>query len=340
MKILFLYLFVLLSICIYSQDEIFRVMSYNIENYFDCVDDPLTHDEEYLPGGMRGWNYQRYTQKQYNIARVIASLGSWEPPALIGLCEVESRKAMMDLIRGPLKNIGYRFSHFESPDFRGIDVALLYHPEQFNILQEQAITVRFLDNPQSTTRDILYVKGTAPIGDTLHVFVCHFPSRLGGELESEGKRVRAATVLRQSVDSLFMLNAQANIIIMGDFNDHPDDMSLSEMLQAACPDDNLKSAQLYNLIFPFHVEGRGTHKHEGEWGVLDHLIVSDNLLKSENKLSTSCRNTYIHDPPFLMEDDLKFLGLKPRRTYIGMKYNDGFSDHLPIYLDFIMRRRE
>ncbi len=338
MKTLLSYLFVLIPLFLFSQNDIFRVVSYNVENYFDCVDDTLTHDEEYLPGGMRGWNFKRYTQKQYNIAKVISSLASWQPPALIGLMEVESRKAMLDLVRGPLKNLRYRFSHFESPDFRGIDVALLYDPTQFTLIQEEAITVRFPDNPRSTTRDILHVKGIAPTGDTLHVFVCHFPSRLGGELESEDKRVRAAAVLRQSVDSLFMLSAHANIIIMGDFNDHPNDLSLMHTLRAKRLTEPVQATELYNLMYTFHDAGKGTHKHQAEWGVLDHMIVSGNLLKSGNKLFTSPTRMYIHDPPFLLEEDMKFLGYKPRRTYIGMKYNDGFSDHLPIYVDFGMGR--
>lgn len=340
MKTLLSYLFVLIPLLVFSQDEIFRVMSYNVENYFDCVDDTLTHDEEYLPGGIRGWNLNRYTQKQYNIARVICSLASWQPPALIGLMEVESRKAMLDLVRGSLKNLRYRFSHFESPDFRGIDVALLYDPAQFKLIHEEAISVRFPNNPRSTTRDILYVKGTAPTGDTLHVFVCHFPSRLGGELESEDKRVRAAAVLRQSVDSLFMLQDHANIIIMGDFNDHPNDISLADVLHAERSSEPFQSTCLYNLMYSFHDKGKGTHKHQAEWGVLDHLIVSGNLLQCENKLFTTPAHMYIHDPPFLLEEDMKFLGYKPRRTYIGMKYNEGFSDHLPIYVDFGMRRGE
>ncbi len=338
MKTLTKYLFVFLPFVCFAQGNVFRVMSYNVENYFDCVDDPLTKDEDYLPGGIRGWNYQRYTQKQYNIAKVIMSLGSWCPPALVGLSEVESRKAMMDLVRGPLRNLRYHFAHFESPDFRGIDVALLYQPDQFKLIQKKAINVSFPNRPGTTTRDILYVKGIAPTGDSLHVFVCHFPSRLGGQLESEDKRIQAASILRQSVDSLFKQNNQAKIIIMGDFNDHPNDASLITYLQAIHFSDEPQSDQLYNMMFHFHLDGKGTHKHQAEWGVLDHIIVSGDLLKQDSKFYTTQDDIYIHDPEFLLEEDLKFLGYKPRRTYIGMKYNNGFSDHLPIYIDFHMSR--
>ncbi len=329
-------MFVFSPLISFSQKNIFRVMSYNVENYFDCVDDPLTCDEEYLPGGLRGWNYQRYTQKQYNIAKVIVSLGSWYPPALVGLSEVESRKALFDLIRGPLKNLRYHFAHFESPDFRGIDVALLYQPEQFKLIEKKAINVSFPNRPGVTTRDILYVKGVVPTADSLHVFVCHFPSRLGGKLESEDKRIQAASILRQSVDSLFKRDNQAKIVIMGDFNDHPDDVSLIKCLRAIRSSEELHANQLYNMMFHFHLDGKGTHKHGAEWGVLDHIIISGALLKQNSKFYTSQNDIYIHNPEFLLEEDLKFLGYKPRRTYIGMRYNNGFSDHLPIYIDFHM----
>lgn len=337
MRICLLSFSIILSFYLFSQDRnTFRVMCYNVENYFDCIDDSLAHDEEFLPGGMRGWNYSRYVQKQYNIARVIVSADSWEPPEIIGLCEVESHKCLFDLIKGPLKNLHYRFSHFESPDARGVDVALLYKPESFKPFLEEPLTITFPDSPHSKTRDILYVAGIVrATDDTLHVFVCHFPSRLGGELESEGKRVHVAQILKSKVDDIFTSQSDANILIMGDFNDYPDNKSMMQVLQAISPEtDSFDSKQLFNLMLPLHKQGTGTHKHDGEWGALDQFIISGSLLKKDNRLFTRLSDVHIHKPEFLLEDDTKYLGQKPFRTYVGLKYHGGYSDHLPIYVDF------
>lgn len=340
MKVLLCCLLSSLYVGAYALDNesVFRVMCYNVENYFDCVDDPETKDEEYLPGGMRGWNYTRYVEKQYNIARVLAAIGEWEPPALVGLCEVESRKAMLDLVVwGPLKNLRYRFVHHESPDIRGIDVALLYQPDVFKLLHDEPIRVTFTDAPHSTTRDILYVMGELQSRDTLHVFVCHFPSRLGGELESESRRIDAARILRNKIDEIFDFDENAKIIIMGDFNDYPDNKSIYKVLQAQEPHTPFIPSSLYNLMYPKHQEGKGTHKHEGEWGVLDQLIVSGSLLDDRLQIHTTPSSVHIFEKDFLLEDDWKFLGKKPFRTYIGMKYAGGFSDHLPVYVDFYLK---
>jgi endonuclease/exonuclease/phosphatase family metal-dependent hydrolase len=336
MKNLLFLLLISCSVSVFASEKndvrIFRVMCYNVENYFDCVDDTLTRDEEYLPGGIRGWNYSRYVQKQFNIARVIAAVGGWEPPALVGLCEVESRKAMFDLVRGSLKNLQYRFVHHESPDARGVDVALLFLPEYFELLYDEPLRVTFPDAPKATTRDILYVTGKVPTGDTLHVFVCHFPSRLGGELESAGRRNAAAGVLRNRIDEIFKMNADANVIVMGDFNDYPDNESMQLVLKAMSPEEPYQRSTLYNLMFPMHKAGTGTHKHEAEWGALDQIIVSANLLNRKGAFYAT--ETHIFNADFLLEDDAKHLGKKPFRTYTGMKYAGGFSDHLPIYTDF------
>ena len=163
----------------------FRVVCYNVENYFDCVDDSLTDDSEFLPGGIRGWNHARYRLKQAHVARVLAAIAGWDTPALVGLCEVESRKALTDLVRySPLRSFGYEFIHFDSPDVRGVDVALLYHPYRFFPIRAQAVPVVFADPDERPTRDILYVQGSTMYDDTLHVLLHHAPSRMGGEAAS------------------------------------------------------------------------------------------------------------------------------------------------------------
>ena len=313
----------------------FKIMCYNVENFFDCVDDSLTSDEEFTPTGIRGWNYKKYQKKQANIAKVISAIGGWDAPAIVGICEVESRKCLIDLARySGLKNLRYKFLHHESPDARGIDVALLYQPNLFKPIHDQAITIHFPNAPQSRTRDILFASGIIPTGDTLHVFVCHFPSRLDGELESEEKRTFVASVLRTKVDSIFAANKNPNIVIMGDFNDFPTNASLLEVLKAQPLNDSISDKGLYNLMYKLHVEGKGSNKHLGEWGALDQMIVSGSLLNSTNSFFTKQFDAHFFDADFLLENDNTYLGKQPFRTFVGMKYQEGFSDHLPIYTDF------
>jgi predicted extracellular nuclease len=337
-KILLLVL-LLCSICNLSAQNIekqnFKIMCYNVENYFDCIDDSLTDDSEFLPGGMRGWNYTKYEKKQANIAKVIAAIGGWDAPALVGLCEIESEKCLVDLTRySGLKNLRYKFLHHESPDARGVDVALLYQPRQFKPYHDEAIRINFPDAPNNKTRDILFSSGVIPNGDTLHIFVCHFPSRLGGELESEEKRIFVASVVRHKVDSIFDANRQSNIVIMGDFNDFPTNVSLLEELKAKPLNDSISTSGLYNLMYKMHTEGKGSNKHNGDWGALDQIIVSGNLLNQHGTFFTKQSDTRFFDADFLLEDDKTFLGKQPFRTYVGLKYQEGFSDHLPVYADF------
>lgn len=315
--------------------QLFKVICYNVENYFDIVDDSLTNDKEFLPNGMRGWTYAKYQQKQANIAKVITAIGGWDAPALVGLCEIESRKGLVDLTRySGLKSLKYKFLHHESPDARGVDVALLYQPEQFKPFHDEAIGIHFPFAPSAKTRDILFASGVVPSGDTLHVFVCHFPSRLGGALESEDKRLYVATVLRAKVDSLFKATMQPNVLIMGDFNDYPTNKSILELLAARAVDTIPSTEKLYNLMFRLHLSGKGTNKHNGEWGALDQMIVSGALLDLHQNFHLEEKDAVIFDADFLLEDDPVFLGKQTFRTYIGMKYHQGFSDHLPIFANF------
>ncbi len=337
-KFQFIFILLLFPFLIKAQTpekQHFRVMCYNVENYFDCVDDSLTDDSEYLPGGMRGWNSTKYQKKQANIARVIVAIGGWDAPDLVGLCEIESNKCLHDLTKySGLKSFGYNYLHHESPDPRGIDVGLLYQPQRFKPIHNEAIRIHFPGEPDKTTRDILYASGIIPTGDTLHVFVCHFPSRLGGEMESENKRTFVASVLRLKADSIFNSNDQANIVIMGDFNDFPTNESLLEVLKALPLTETISDNALYNLMYKFHIAGKGSNKHNGEWGALDQIIVSGNLLKADNTIYTRQDNAHFFDAPFLLEADKTFLGKQPFRTYNGMTYQDGFSDHLPVFVDF------
>lgn len=318
-----------------QQKQNFKIICYNTENYFDCVDDSLTDDSEFLPTGMRGWNYTKYQKKQANISKVISAIGGWDAPALVGLCEIESEKCLFDLTRySGLKSFKYRYLHHESPDVRGVDVALLYQPAQFKPIHDEAIRINFPNEPAAKTRDILFAKGIIPTGDTLHVFVCHFPSRLGGELESENRRIFVASVVRSKVDSIFAVVNAPKIVIMGDFNDYPTNKSMLEALKAKPLEDNLSEHFLYNMAYKLHVEGKGTNKHLGEWGALDQMILSGSLLQPAKTIFTLQADFHFYEADFLLENDNAYLGKQPFRTYVGLKYHEGFSDHLPIYADF------
>lgn len=334
-KIKYGLLFVMiLSVSLLPAQEVMRVMCYNVENFFDCDDDPKKNDEEFLPDSPKAWTYSRYKEKQSNISKVIVSLGGWNAPAIVGLVEVESRKALTDLtLYSELKNLKYKFIHHESPDARGIDVALLYQPNLFKPFNNKPLRINFPEAPRSKTRDVLLVSGRVPTGDTLHVFVCHFPSRIGGADETADKRNYVAGVIRAQVDSLYRISKQPNIIIMGDMNDYPDNASMKDVLKAQKPGAPYSDKNLYNLMFPLQQKGIGSHKYRGEWGMLDQIVVSGNLMQEDSKIHTLKNEAAVFDADFLMTEDEKYMGKMPLRTYAGPKYLGGFADHLPVYFD-------
>lgn len=316
----------------YSND--YKIMFYNVENLFDTENDSLTNDEEFLPDGERFWNKHKYYTKLNHIYKVIIALGKWEPPAIIGICEIENRKVLSDLVNNtPLVKYEYKILHRDSPDRRGIDVAMLYREDYFEPLHTEFITIHMPEDPEFKTRDILYTKGIAKGADTLHVFINHWPSRWGGQLESEDKRIFVAQKLRLKVDSLLALNPNSNIILTGDFNDYPANKSISVVLGAISNLDSIENTNLYNLSSVFgQFENVGSHKYQGEWGVLDQVIVSGALLNQSNRIYTSTNDIFIFNENFLLEPDDAYTGMRPKRNFTGFKYNEGFSDHLPTYI--------
>ena len=312
-----------------------RLMFYNVENFFDTVNDPTTNDDDFTPEGSMRWTHSRYVEKRNNIYRVIANVGGWDPPALAGFCEIENRDVLEDLIKNtPLEKYPYRIIHEDSPDQRGIDVALLYRGDYLTCISQQFIRVSFPDN-RRRTRDILYAALRTNNGDTLHVFVCHWPSRLGGQRQSEPGRMLAASLVRQKVDSIFNRNPMAKIVITGDFNDNPPDRSLTSGLQALNDTAQAKPSALFNLSAYKMKESTGTIKYQGVWSVFDQIIVSGGLLRGT--LRTEVDRSHIFRADYLFEPDPRYQGIRPFRTYIGPRYNRGFSDHLPVYLDMMIR---
>ena len=300
--------------------EPLRVVSYNVENLFHPKHDTIITNEgvngltneriiekddyEWTQEGERHWSYSRYWRKVENIARVLTNIGEWQGVDIIGLQEVENALCMRRLCRTMGVN-KYDFVHYESPDPRGIDVALMYKKARVDTLRTQAISI-----PQLPTRDILYVEALADKKDTLHLFVCHLPSQRGGKAESEWKRKAAKEVLQKAIDSVYVVHSDAKILVMGDMNSEPK--------------DDLKGVR--NKALP-SLEGKrkGTHKYQGRWMCLDQFYISPAI----DSISTM----KIYDAEWIMETDEKYMGLKPKRTYNGWKYQNGYSDHLPIVLD-------
>lgn len=309
------------------------VMFYNVENLFDTEDDPSTNDNEFLPNGTYRWTNKRLQEKLHHLSEVIAQAGGWSAPAVVGLAEVENRKVLdMLLDEKPLARAGYDVVHFDSPDSRGIDVAMLYRREMMKVIRAYPIRIPFEDNPYRHTRDILHVEGLMG-ADTIHFFVNHWPSRSGGEAASDPLRQHVADVLRQAVDSVFRQNINANILIMGDFNDTPENESLKEVLQAKADEHQVAPGMLLNLACNLSKREKGSYKYRGDWDFLDQMIVSEALVHGRSGMSVAPDAMRVFAPAALLEEDKTYTGVKPFRMYVGPQYHGGYSDHLPVCLE-------
>ncbi|MCJ8290653.1 MAG: endonuclease [Crocinitomicaceae bacterium] len=306
------------------------IVFYNVENLFDTKNDPRTNDEDFTPHGYKQWDEERYETK---LERITDALSEFQkPPLMIGLAEIENRAVLKDLIKeGDFKKTNYGIAHFDSPDRRGIDVALLYDQDAFTLINSSKLRVRLANNPRFATRDILYVEGELAGGVKTHVFVNHWSSRREGKLETEHKRVEAAETLREKVDEILAQDVNANIIILGDFNDHPTDKSLQTVLRAK-ESGYEGDGDLINLLFDEHTNGEGTSVYRGDWAVLDQIIISQAIYDEKSGIGIKGK-----DAEILMDDDLIFTNRgtgerKPNATYGGRKYYGGYSDHLPVYI--------
>ena len=285
------------------------IVNYNVENLFHPAHDSVAgepkEDLEWTPEGERRWSYTRYYRKEENIARVLTNIGEWDGVDVVGLEEIENA-AVVKRLCYTLRRGEYDFVHYESPDRRGIDVALIYKKARIDTISTGVLRVSGLGVSgleELKTRNILYVCAQVDKQDTIHFFVCHLPSQRGGKAESAWKREAAKNVLEQAIDSVYSVDPQAKIIVMGDMNE--DGMKIKGL-----KDERMK--------------GEGTHKYQGRWTFLDHFYVSPSL--------DSLSNAYVYDAEWIQEPDEKYMGLKPKRTYNGFTYQNGFSDHLPIVL--------
>jgi len=315
------------------------ILFYNTENLFDWKNDPVVNDDEFTPEGERHWTYQRFQQKILNLSKAILAASAWDQAAVIGLCEIENRFVLEQLIsKTPLKTYPFQIIHKESPDPRGIDVALLYNSELFEPFQYDYLPMLNDDGSIRQTREILYVKGKLKSSaDTIHLFVNHWPSRYSGLLETEEWRNEAASILKQKTDSLFQINTELNIIILGDFNDQSQDESIYEILQAGTLLGESQPGKLYNLSSGWGDEGKGSIKYQSQWFVFDQVIVSSPLIDQNRSTGIIIPEAKIVQDVFLLETDERYGGQRPKRTYYGYEYQGGFSDHLPVKLKIEIR---
>lgn len=329
------HLFLFLSVCIfipvnsYSQQNM-TVVFCNAENLFDPEDDPEKDDDDFTPDGIYHWTRSRYWDKLDDLSKVIVAADEDQAPALVGLSEVENGTVLTDLTsRSALRAAGYAFVMTDSPDRRGIDVALMYRRSFFRLLKHESLRVNLRPYGGSATRDILHVTGMLENMDTLDVYVCHWPSRYGGTAETEPFRMCAAKVVRASIDSIFRVRSKPYVIIMGDLNDGPDDPAVRDGLNARAYSRglNLEDRELVTVMDPVN---DGSYKYQGSWDKYDQFIVSASLLNGQGR--TVMIGSDILNLPFLLTDDDAYGGVKPYRTYNGRRYQGGYSDHLPVRL--------
>lgn len=300
-----------------------RIAFYNTENLFDIIDDKHTNDNDFLPKGKLKWTADRYDQKLKHTKEVIDGLNELHTLALIGLCEVENKDVLVDLLKDDSL---FQIIHYNSSDKRGIDVCLLYNNTFFKPLQSYLSYFDKKDNPELFLREVLVVKGVL-LTDTVHVLVNHWPSRRQGEEKSEHKRIAAAMLTQEIIDSIYASNAFSNIIVMGDFNDQPSDESMSVMLKIKSTKKNVAS----DLINPFKVlqqEGQGTCKYKRDWYLFDQILLSNSFM---DKKGIRYMDAKIYDSEWLYYKQDMNSG--PFRTYLGDKYYGGYSDHFPVFVE-------
>jgi len=308
---------------------------YNLENLFDTDDDRDNKgDDEWLPTAAKQWNAKRYQEKLGRLSVVISELGNETlsgGPALLGVCEVENKKVLKDLIAQPkLAKSNYGIVHFDSPDYRGIDNALLYRKDYFTPLHSQNYSLPLGlrdDGTKRTTRDLVVVKGLL-LGDTISIFVNHWPSRSGGESRSSPGREAAALLNRRVVDSIRVKNRMADIIIVGDMNDDPTNKSLTKSLRAASKRADAGQTGLYNPMMSLYNQGEGSLGYRDSWNLFDQIIVSEGMAKPSD--DWMIRNVRVFRKSYMLERSGRYKGY-PLRTYVGNNHKDGYSDHLPVY---------
>ena len=324
----------------FSQQQ-YRVVAigfYNLENYFDTINDPLKNDDEFTPIGTKLYTPEVFFDKTNRLANVISEIGTDQAPegvALLGVAEIENESVLQTLVQTPqLKSRNYQIIHYESPDKRGIDVGLLYNPKYFKPIKSRPLRVNLNQGEEHEifTRDILYVEGYF-MGEPLYVFVNHWPSRRGGEEASAPFRHIAAQVVRNQIDSIRKVNIDAKIIIMGDLNDNPNNTSITQVIGAKGKESEVKEGDIYNPFYALFKKGIGSSPFQDSWGLFDQIMLSSGFMENYSK-GYYFHKAYIFKRNFMIQKSGRYKGY-PLRTFSGDNYIGGYSDHLPTYLIFV-----
>lgn len=306
---------------------------YNLENLFDTLDAPLTEDSEFLPSGAKKWNTEKYNEKLNHLAKVIAGIGLKGHPkgaAILGVCEIENKSVLEDLVKeDEIKDRNYAIVHYDSPDHRGVDVGLIYQPSMFEVTNSKSYTLKLGED--FATRDQLLVSGKL-MGEMVHVIVCHWPSRRGGEKASRPKRVAAAELAKHIVDSIKSQEPFAKIITMGDLNDDPSSVSVKKTFNPKAKKEMVTEKDFFNPMFDLNKKGIGTLAWRDNWNLFDQMIMTGPLVTDKEGFSHF--QTYVYNENFLRQKDGNFKGY-PFRSYVGPNYQGGYSDHFPVYTIFI-----
>ena len=345
MKKLFLFLFTFIFFIIIgsSQEKKYKALCiafYNLENLFDTVDDPNKNDAEYLPDGKNNWNSKRYQAKLDNMSKVISEIGNdiqAKGPVILGVSEVENIKVLEDLVATPLlAPLNYGVVLMEGPDLRGVDVGLIYQKSSFKVTSTRSVRLTIPDKPDFHTRDQLVVSGELD-GEPVHIIVNHWPSRSGGEKRSAPLRNAAADLCRSTADSILKTDPNAKILIMGDLNDDPTNVSLTEHLKAKGDEKETKPGDLFDPMYKmFKTEGIGSLAYKDNWNLFDQIVISQPLLL-EDKSSYRFLKAKVFNKNYLVQKEGAFTGY-PFRTYVGNTYQGGFSDHFPVYVILVKEK--
>lgn len=319
-----------------DKDKIYHLVCvgfYNVENLYDTIDDPLTNDEEFLPTGAKKWNTYKYNDKLHKLSRVISQLGTEKTPegvSVIGLAEVENTQVLLDLINTQgLKQRNMGVVHYDGPDRRGVDVALLYRKDHFKVLSSRTFTLINPENEKFRTRDQLLVTGEL-FGERMHFIVAHWPSRRGGEKRSAPLRMLAAQLGRSVIDSILRVEPNAKIIYMGDLNDDPVNKSLTEGLRAKGNSDKLAEGELFNTSWKLYKDGIGTLAWNDVWNLFDQIIITPSLLHDPDN-GFVFHKKFVFNKPFVKQQEGNFKGY-PFRSFVGDRYDGGYSDHFAVYM--------
>lgn len=300
-------------------------MWYNVENFFDTINNPSTNDDEFTPNGKLNWNSIKYQSKINNIAKVLKAQSN-NFSDFMGFCEIENKSVLIDLFNKLSLNYDYTIVHYDSPDERGIDVGFAFNHKKWNLIQSKPIPVQFISQPQDKTRDLLYVQcQSIDNKDTINFILAHFPSRSGGAKASENKRIDAA---KACINWMSKIGKAKEWIIMGDFNDQPWDFSLSKTLNAHSVNSKFET-NLYNLMWNNNTN-LASYNYQGKWEKLDQFIISNALTKKYD-LKYIQENINVYKPNWLLKKSKKG-SLVPFRNFEGIKWNNGYSDHLPIVI--------